>query len=186
MAHEEKFKKYVEWLEVFTAKQFAKVAHSDDIGSNINSAQAIGSRHLKPEVQMGRLKKTGSVYHKPNLTGTGKHALMITDATVMVVSKFDAVVFREHRIKEVALQPDLMILAKDGNRRCILIVEIMNKETEVYYKQKKSTWGGWKDSIYYLSNLFGVDVPYFHLCTFGRNVTGVLTLEEAINRMESE
>jgi len=186
MAHEELTTQIIDWLKVFTMKQAGKVAHARGVGSSVGSAQAILSRNIKPMVELGQLNKDGSVYTLPGLTGTGEHALKITDAIIEVVSRWDADVRREHRIKEVALQPDVMMLVRNGERKCCLIIEVMQTETEQYFAQKKSTWEGWKDNNYYLSGLFGVEVPYFHLVTYGKEVNGVLTLEEAISRMEGE
>lgn len=185
MAQEELKNNIIQQLKVFSMAQLATVAHEKhEIGSSIQSAKAILSRHIKPMVEMGELKKTGAVYHLPHLKGTGEHAMKTTDVAVELLRHWsDVTLFRERRIHEVSMQPDLMAHIKDGERSCILIVETMINETENYFQSKRSTWEGWAGATEFLTELFGVKVPYFHLCTYGKSVTNVLTLADAIEKM---
>lgn len=174
-----------------TVNNCAQILFARGKAGSLQSAKTIASRQLKAEVESGTLKaeKIGrrTVYMLPHLTGYTEHDELITDAIVQLMMRWDVSVVREKRIPDIALQPDAICYVTSNRHACILIVEAINTETQAYFQQKKTVWERWSGALEYLSNLFGVKVPFYHLVTHGNKMgvmTGVMTLEEAIHQME--
>ncbi len=174
-------------LGKFAVKDIAIILHARGLAGSIQSGDAIARRVLKDAVAMGILKeekhKGRSVYMLPHLTNYTDHDDLITQALVLILSRWDAHIEREKLIEAVALRPDCIALVQDGNRYACLIIEAISTENERYFQQKRTTWERWAEAKDYLSALFGIEVKSYHLCTYGKGM-GVMTLESAIQQME--
>ncbi len=168
-------------------RDIAHILYARELVGSVQSGDTTVRRTLKSmqfrkEVKLEKIGKRG-VYMLPNLTGFRNHDEMLTKAFVELWKHWDVDIRREMLVEQVGLRPDGICLVKNGDKKSCLIIEAVNFENEIYFNQKKSTWEGWAGAKEFLSELFGVKIPYFHLITYGREMPNSITLEDAISRM---
>lgn len=172
----------------FTSRALGEVLVARELAGNVASGDTLARRVLKDMEAMGELKieKHGmkGVYMLPKLTGYSEHDEIITDALVKIGSRYDFVAMRERFVAQVSMRPDVIVRVDHCGKICILVVEAINHETESYFQSKKNTWEKWNDSREFLSETFGVKVPFFHLVTHEKKMGDTLTLSEALTLME--
>lgn len=184
MAHEEIIERTIKTLQKATAREIGAVLFFKGLVSSIESGDATCRRVLMDLISKGTIKKEGSCFMLPNLQGYNDHDKKLTGGIIEFVRRWDCEIYREHSVTEVGLRPDALILVKAGERGACIILEVVNKEKDEYLKQKLTTWNGWKSSLNYLSGLFGVNVPHFTFCTYGRNFEGISEMPDLIKQME--
>lgn len=129
------------------------------------SARVQASKYLKINTDLGRLEKGEGFYRLPGIKSQWTpHNMSLSKAISEILIPYpQSIVFREHSIQEVGLRPDALIMAINGTQATVIVLEIMNNETEEYFTQKENAWISWEDSKKYLSNLFGYEVNDFSL-----------------------
>ena len=184
MAHEELIERTIRNLGKATARQIGEILHAKGLVSSIESGDATCRRVLADLISKGEIKKEGSCYMLPNLSGFGEHDKKLTEALVKIMKLWKCYIYREHSIEEVGLRPDAIVIVVKDNKACCIILEVVNTEPDNYLKQKFTTWKGWKNNLSYLSSLTMTEVPFFIFCTYGRQVEGIPRLDSLIRLME--
>lgn len=184
MAHENTVEEIMMKLQKATARQIGEVLHAKGLVSSVASGDATCRRVLEDLITRGKIKKDGSCFMLPNLSGFADHDKKLTGGLIEFLKRWNCDVYREHSIQEVGLRPDALILVKNGERGACIILEVTATEKKEYLQQKLTTWKGWKSSLSYLSDLFGTKIPCFNFTSYGRNFEGVLELTEVLKKME--
>jgi hypothetical protein len=189
MAHDDLILQFLLNLKKATIADIATPHHALGHSKSLQSSKTTVGRALNGAVDRGELKEEKidgrSVFMLPHLTGYSDHDKLLTEALVMILCLYSAKIVREKIIEHVALRPDAIVCVQRTGFACVLIIEAVSTENSQFFNTKRQVWDNWLGSKEYLSNLFGLNVKYFHLVTHGKRM-GVLTLEEALKLMEVE
>jgi hypothetical protein len=170
-------------LQVFTALDVGQIYFSQGKYKDLHSARIQAQKHLNKEVALGNLEKRQDFYCVPGYRGEHKqHSRLLTQSLVKILTKHEAVIFREHSVPTIGLRPDALVLITKENQGLCFILEVIHNETAEYFKQKLTAWQNWPEATSYLTQLFGYEIPSFAIVTTGQQplFENALTLDDIL------
>lgn len=162
-AKEVKVMKIMESLEIATKHHVAEIlAHDGDYSEGV-SAVNNSNKLLTSLVDLGKLDKINGFYRiRGNKSEGGDHAKALTHVLVQFLKlPYEVICIREKKITDINLIPDAIILLKDGQKGCVLVLECVRNETEQYLESKRNVWESWVNAKEYLSKTFGYRIKAF-------------------------
>jgi hypothetical protein len=173
---------FISTLKVATALDIGEILHARKAYTSIQSARVNAQKKLNVKADLGEIEKCNGFYRTLDCKSDYKdHAKLLTKATVEILKRYDAIIYREHTITSIGLRPDALVLLKRENIGRCFILEVVNNEPEQYLKQKIDVWRSWPDALDYLSSLFKYRIPHFDIVVSGDLVIdGTIPLKEAL------
>ncbi len=106
--------------------------------------------------ELGKIVKEGNYFRLPTCESQYKdHARLLTNTLAeMYCLNCELTVHRERLIEEKGLRPDAMVLlTRNGEGRCV-ILEVLENETEEYFRSKVRVWNNWNEATESLQRNF--------------------------------
>jgi hypothetical protein len=136
--------------------------------SSVNNAY----KALTNLVGMGKLEKGDGFFRLHGCKSEYKeHAQLLTQALARIIKlNLPYKIYREHTIQSVSLRPDAIVLIHKKPKGLCFILEVVNYETEEYLTKKINAWAHWEKGLWYLSGLFGIEIPCFDIVVAGTDL----------------
>jgi hypothetical protein len=160
---EAKVLKIMEALEIATKHNVAEIlAHVGDYSEGVSSVNN-SKKLLDGLFDLDKLERVNGFYRiKGNKSEGGDHAQALTNVLVQFLKlPYEVTIIRERKIKDINLIPDAIILLKDDDKGCVLILECVRNETEQYLTSKQNAWENWANAKKHLSRTFGYKIKSF-------------------------
>lgn len=135
-----------------------------------HSSYVNAGKICKTLVSQKILEKVGKAYRLPSSKSEySPHSEELTKAiSALLKLPFQFKIHRE-KLTPIGLIPDAVGMMINGERGRCFVFECCLNETQNFLVKKINAWLGWKDSLNYLSKLFGYRVPCFDFVVKGLN-----------------
>lgn len=120
-------------------------------------------------VEWGELENCKGFFRVNSKSDYKEHSQQLSRgiAEFLRLSNLDVTVHREKTISKIGYRADAIIFLKKQNKGRVFFLEICVKENFKFLNSKVNFLLSWNGATRYLSDLFGVNVPFFDIVTDG-------------------
>ena len=184
MAHEELVYKYAEMLRVFDKHTGAEALPKSPWRKGTSTINNFYKACVNLAAD-GKLEQCDGFFRVNYCKAdwNNPHTQQVSKCVAALLST-GAEVYREILVSTIGTRPDAIALVRKGGKGRCCILEVCLTETAEYLESKINAWHGWKGAEKYLSELFGIKIPFFDIVVHGLTHPKAIPYEEFMKEVK--